>query len=654
MPSIMSANPLATVQLCSPGQFVDNAEVAGFSITNSVGLAIFGVLNDGVSIHDNVLGITPQYGIALFNSSGSQFANSTAPTTPTGFFNNTIDQNAQGGILLADLELNAVDLTPLGGDLAGKGIALTPRGPLDAEISGNTITNNANAALVTGLAEEVQDQTIRVDAFGVYVTSVTDSQMTIAMTDNSLESNGVPVAIPGSDSSGGIGVVAGGTSQITATVDDSTFLTNLGVDIHGIVGDGTPASSTARLDLDINRNRFTRTQLAQTEDGTVASGIRLVADIGTLDSSINSNVIEGDQLVLDGTFDGMEAIYAIAQGDSVLNAALDVDGLNPMGAIGNDIRTWHVGVGFNAEDSSTGTLAIQDAQIDAECILKLHAGEFANLASNASLSVTIDDSVLIARLPTTEIADGIFIDTFGTAQATLTISDTTTQFEGTIPVTAPNRQWLAAVVGDQGVLSVNLNRVTAQNTHTGFQDFLQLDTQDSGTINLGLDTVLVGDTQQFGIDAFATDSSRIVQNIVNSTFSGNGLGLINGEAALAGTLTSTITGSSFTTTGVRAIRFLGDSSDPADSIRIGATLDENNFVASPTTLDIFTSSVDGSTLARVNMLNNTADGSYLLTQLEVPPGSATFELFDAGNNTPAVSTSGTITSSPSLLDITFP
>lgn len=653
MPSITSADPLATVQLCSTGQFVDNAEVAGFSITNSVGSAIFGVLNEGVSIRNNVLGITPQYGIALLNSSGSQFANSTAPTTATGIFNNTIDQNAQGGILLADLDLNAVDLTPLGGDLAGKGIALTSRGPLEAEVSGNTITNNANAAVVTGLAEEVQDQTVRVDAFGVYVTSVTDSQTTVAMTDNTLESNGDPVAIPGSDSSGGIGVVAGGSSQITATVDDSTFLTNLGVDIHGVVGDGTPASNAARLDLNINRNRLTQTQLAQTEDGTLAAGIRLVADIGTLNSSINSNVIEGDQTILDGTFDRMEAIYAISEDDAFLSTMLGVNGVNPSGGNGNDINTWHVGVGFNAENESTGTLAIQSAQIDAECVLKLHAGEN-GIMSTGSLGVTVEDSLLISRLPEAQIVDGLFIDAFGDTQATLTITDTNTQFAGPLPVTAPNRQWLAAQAGDQGQLTINLTRVSTLDSHTGFQDFIQLDAQDSATLNLNLNEVDAGETQQFAIDALATDSSRIVQSVVNSTFNGNGLGLINGEASVAGTLSSTISRSSFTTSGVRAIRFFADSNAPADATRLGVTLDGNNFVASPMSLDIFASSIDGSTLARVNMLGNTADGSYLLTQLEVPPGSATFELFDAGNNTPAVSTSGAITSSPTLLDISFP
>ena len=123
---------------------------------------------------------------------------------------------------------------------------------------------------------------------------------------------------------------------------------------------------------------------------------------------------------------------------------------------------------------------------------------------------------------------------------------------------------------------------------------------------------------------------------------------------MAGTLSSTIAGSSFTTSGVRAITFFGDSNAPGDAIRLGLTLGGNSFVASPTSLDIFASSIDGSTLARINMLGNTADGSYRLTQLEVPPGSTTFEQFDAGNNTPGISTSGTITSSPSLLDISFP
>lgn len=55
--------------------------------------------------------------------------------------------------------------------------------------------------------------------------------------------------------------------------------------------------------------------------------------------------------------------------------------------------------------------------------------------------------------------------------------------------------------------------------------------------------------------------------------------------------------------------------------------DGHSFVVSPTSLDIFASYADGST---------------------------TLELFDAGNNTLGASTSGTITSPPSLLDISFP
>lgn len=654
MPSITSADPLGTVQLCETGQFVDNAEVAGFTITNSVGSAIFGVLNDGVSIRDNVLGPTPQYGLALLNPSGTQFSSSTAPQTDSGIFRNVVDQNAQGGILIADLNLNALDLTSLGGDLNAKGIPFTDRGPLNLALTGNTISSNANASVVTGLAEKVQDQTIRVDAFGVYVTALTDSEMTVTMTDNRLESNGVPVAIPGSDSSGGIGIAAGGSSQILATVQDSTLERNLGVDIHGIVGDGIPAASAAQLDLNIRRNLLTETQLAQTEDGTLASGIRLVADVGTLNSAVNSNAIEGDQLVLDGTFDGMEAVYAVAEGDGTVNAMLGIDGLNPRGATGNDIRTWHVGIDFNAEGTGTGILAVGDAQIDAECVLKFHTGDFADLTSTATLNVSVIDSLLISRLPASELVDGVFIDTMGSGTATLTISDTNLRFLGTVPMMVPNRQWLAASVGDQGELSVNLNRVAALNPHTGFRDFLQLDSEDSGMINLSLDTVIAGETQEFGIDAFVTDSSRIVQSIVDSTFSGNGLGLILGEAELAGTLSSTISGSSFTTAGATAIRFIGDSRNTADLVRVGATLDGNSFAATPTALDITASSSNGSTLARVNLLNNDSDGNYLLTQLETAPGNATFEFFDGGGNTPTASTSGTMTGSPTLLDISFP
>ena len=654
MPVISSADPLGTIQLCSTGQFVDNAEVAGFAISNSAGSSIFGILNSGISIRDNVIGSSAVYGIALFNASGTQFANSTAPQTASGIFRNTIDQNAQGGILLADVNLSTFDLTPLGADLSTKGIPLSSRGPLAATIFGNTITNNATAAVLTDLTDELQSQTLRDDAFGVYVASVAGSSMTVVLDENTIRSNGVPAATNLTDSTGGVGFLAGGPSQIAATVEDSTFLTNRGVDIHGIVGNGPATLITARLDINIDRNRLTNAQLARTEVGTLAAGIRLVASTGTLNSSINSNIIEGDQTVLDGMFDRMDAIYSLAHGDAVLTTMLGTAGNNVLGGSGNEIRTWHVGVGFNADETSQGTLRIRDAIIDAQCVLKLHAGEDLDLAGTSLFIATVEESLLIARLPAAALVDAIFIDALGASQASLTMINTRTRFEGPVPVFAPDREWLGTRAADEGVITISFDNVVALNPHNGFQDFIELEAQDNSAINFNLNDSLVGQTQQFGVDAFATDNARITQNIVNSTFSGNGQGLINGEAELNSTMSSTLIGSSFTTNGQMAIQFMGNSSLPSGAIRLGATLDNNTFFASPASVDILGIATRGNTLARVNLISNTANGSYLLSQQVTPPATSIFELFDDGNNTPAVITTGTITNSPMLLFITFP
>jgi hypothetical protein len=654
MPVISSSDPLGTIQLCRTGQFVDNAEVAGFAISNTAGSSIFGVLNNGVSIRENVIGPSAGYGIGLLNASGLRFANSTAPASASGIFNNVIDQNVQGGILLADVDLSAFDLNPLGSDLNTKGIPLVSRGLLAATVSGNTITNNATASTGSGLLDELQNQTMRYDVFGVYVASVTDSAMTIAFDENTIRSNGLPLAAGGTDSTGGIGILAGGTSRIVSSIEDSTFQTNNGIDIHGIVGDGPTTSSSARLDINIDRNQLTSAQLAQTEDGILATGIRLVADTGTLNAFVNSNVIEGDPTILSATYDRMTAIYSTSQSDAALSTVLGTNGLNVNGGSGNEIRNWHIGVEFDTENSSQGTLNIRDAIIDAQCILKLHTGEDLDLAANGIFNATIENTLLIASLSTTDLVDAIFIDALGASQASLTMRNVDTRFTGPIPTTAPNRQWLDTHTADSGILTISLDNVTALNPHTGFQDFIEIEARDDSRTNLNLTETIVGVTQQFGIDAFATDDARVVLDIVNSTFNGNGQGLINGLADFSSTMTSTVTGSNFTTNGEMAIQFNGNSSFPPGTIQLGATLENNTFIASPASVDIIGIATRGNTLARVNLINNNANGSFRLTQSATPPATSTFELFDDGNNTPAVTTSGTITNSPTLLDITFP
>ena len=54
---------------------MDNVEIAGLQISNTVGSGIFGMLNNGVSIHDNTITGSVGYGIELLNTSGTQFNN---------------------------------------------------------------------------------------------------------------------------------------------------------------------------------------------------------------------------------------------------------------------------------------------------------------------------------------------------------------------------------------------------------------------------------------------------------------------------------------------------------------------------------------------------------------------------------------------------
>ena len=63
---------------------------------------------------------------------------------------------------------------------------------------------------------------------------------------------------------------------------------------------------------------------------------------------------------------------------------------------------------------------------------------------------------------------------------------------------------------------------------------------------------------------------------------------------------------------------------------------------------------DGNAEFRLNMTGNTSNGLYLLEELQTAPGVSTFTLFDGGGNSPAQTTTGPLTSSATVLDITFP
>ena len=655
-PSISSSDRTGTIKLCQDDSFVDEIEIAGLTITNSVGSGIFGIQNQGFSIHDNTIEQSAEAGITLLTASGSQFNNSTAPPTNNLISNNVIQDNSQSGVILANLNLNNLHLNPVGVDLSNKTISLADRGALDVDITNNTFTNNATEANSSALVNQVQTQTIRDESFALYVASTTNSTSTINATNNTFTGNGAPSAFGPVDSTGGVGILAGGNSTISATIADSTFTGNFGVDIHNIVGNGPSTNSNARLDVDVLRSFLSNTQLAQTEDGILAAGIRGVATTGCLNLNVGSNVIQGSQTILDaGLFTRMEAFYLISEGNAQINANIIDAGLNPLGRVGNEFGTWHVGVGSNVKGTGVTNLLIENTLIDAECVLKLHAGLDGNSGTTGRMNVNVTDSNFIVRLPVAATVDGILAEAVGASQLNLTLSDVTTRFEGVVPAVALDRDWLTGRSADTGRLTLTLDSVSPTNLMTGLQDFMEFRLFDNSITTLNVSDSLIGQTQGFGIDIVSHDSGRMIQTITNTSFGGNGLGLIDLSITDNSVLTSILTSNVFQSSSNTAIQFFGESYVVTDSARIGATFDGNSFQVAPQTAIrlIGSSPTSGSTVVQANLINNSSDGDYLLEQMQSNAGTTQFQVFSSGN-VGNIITSGSVTTSPTLLDITFP
>lgn len=131
----------------------------------------------------------------------------------------------------------------------------------------------------------------------------------------------------------------------------STFNRNAGIDIQATIGDGPTTLATANLK--VVRSLLQNSQLSETDDGVLASGIRLNADQGLLNATIDSTVILGDTIVLNSAFDRMEAVYAIADGSGRINTTISGTDLNALTRTGNDflngtsesgqtLKTWEV------------------------------------------------------------------------------------------------------------------------------------------------------------------------------------------------------------------------------------------------------------------------------------------------------------------------
>jgi parallel beta-helix repeat protein len=653
IPTITSSDALGTLKLCADGQFVDNVEIAGLQISNTVGSGIFGMLNNGVSIHDNTITGSVGYGIALLNTSGTQFNNSTGGSSNSRIANNTISNNAQGGVLLADVDLGNLNIPTAVLRPGFKGIALTNRGNLALDIVNNSVTNNATSTTAQTLADAIDDATNRTDRFGVQITSTTASQSTITFDSNTLTQNGVPSSVAATSTSGGLGILAGGSSQIAVNVSDSTFRDNAGASINAIVGSGPITTNAARLDLDIDRSLIVDPQLADTDDGDLATGIDIVADTGTLNTTIRRTVIQGDPTVLAGTYDRMEAVHSFAKGDSVVTTRLVDAGLNMLGRSGNELVGWHVGVGGNANQTGSLTTTINDTLIDAECVLKLHAGPPGGTTRSTNIT-SVRDSVFIARLDTTSPLDAALTDAIGGGVLSLSITDTQFRFEGVVDSTTPNRSFFDIRASESGSNSFSLNRTTPQNSMLGFADFISLYAEGDATLDATIRDSTLGVTRQEAIDAEAFEAARVTLTVRDSVLSGNAGNLVSGFAADDGVFSGTLLSNTFNSPTQPAVWVQARARSAGDDARVGLTMTSNQITAPGGALEFTTDAILGSATGRLNLSSNTANSSYLLQAVETAPGTSTLTLFDGSGNTPAPSSVGTISTSATLLDILFP
>lgn len=652
-PTITSNDLVGTVKLCPEGNFVDNVEIRGFEISNSVGSGIVGFLNDGLNIRDNVVTGNAGFGIALFNASGDTVNSPTAPVSAFRIQNNQLTQNNQGGLLIADVDLASFNFAPTGLDINSKGVSLADRGDLTVQVSGNTISDNATTNTLSPLGEGLSDATLRDDRFGIQIVGLTGSSMTVNVESNTLERNGTATALGRFSAAGGLSVVTGGTSTINANVVQSTFNRNAGTDIQASIGDGPTALATSVLNLNVDRSLLQNAQLSDTDDGIRAAGIRLDAFAGTLNATVNSTVILGDTTVLNGAFDRMDAFYSVAGGNGRINSTISGTDLNALTRSGNEFVGWHVGVGGIAEEIGINNVTIANAMIDAECVLKFHSGD-PGVPAASSLTAIVQGSELIARLPATSPFDGVRVVSEGGANLDLSILGSEYRFEGIVNGMTPARHWLNGDVADSATLTLLIENGMARNSMTGFTDFISLAAEDSATIEATIRDTTIGNTTGQGIDIETLNSSRVTLDVQGSTLSNSGAGLINVRAYDQSTVSSTLTSNTLINPASQAITLLASASSPTDNARVGATLTSNQFQALSGALQATSEADDGNTEFRLNMTGNTSNGQYLLEQLQTAPGVATFTLFDGGGNSPTQTTTGTIGASATALDITFP
>ena len=646
-PQIVANDMQGAIQLNQDGSLVNNVEIAGLSISNSGSPGIIGFANDGFSIHDNTIGPTNDFGILLLNASGSEFNNPTAPVSLAQIANNVIQNNNQMGVLVGNIDVTEIDFMNTGIDPTAFNVALDAQGPLDISVTNNMIQNNGITGSQTDLAvaigTAIPDDNIppRDDRFGVQFFNLTDQEITVDVDNNQFTNNGLDSASGTVESSGGVAFLVGNSSTINATVQNSTFSQNAGNDILAAIGDGLPATADATLNLSVDNNVLGNNRAAS-NGGSFASGVRILADQGTATADITDNVIIGDPALI-GSVANLEAIYLRAQ-DS--NATVNITN--------NEIRSWMVGVGTNVENTALATINILDSTIEAECILKYHVGRPGETGVTPTLNATVVDSTLIANLNPNDDFDAILLESLEEGVLNIAFNNNDVGFADPNLLANVDRNFINVLSSEQSQLNFEITDQTPITALNAFADFLAIETNDSSVVTGTITNSILGATSEDAINIVPFGNTRVTLTVDQSGFIGNDGDGIEVTSIQNATVSIIANSNDFQGLGGRALRMSALSDVVTNTPRLGVTLDQNNIISAAEQSSISSISTQGTSLVRVNLLSNQSNAAITVNQVEAPPGSATFELFDDGGNTPPATQMGSITTVGSMLDVLFP
>ncbi|MBM81374.1 MAG: hypothetical protein CMJ78_12395 [Planctomycetaceae bacterium] len=440
------------------------------------------------------------------------------------------------------------------------------------------------------------------------------------------------------ESSGGVALLVGDAASLTGTIQNSTFSQNAGNDILAAIGDELPEDPNGTINVTIAENTLGNNRTASTLNGNIATGIRTIADAGTANFVVSSNVLTGDSALTNS-----QAIFLRSQ-KSNATLLINSNGLNPNGGIGNEISGWIVGVNVTAENGGNATVDVFEATIDAKCVLKFHSRQ------DGVLNSSINDTVMIANVQPTETFDAIFLEGFNNGVLNIDFNNSIAAFSDPGLISTEEREFIYVEASDSSTINFSIDELTVSTAMNAFDDFIRVQSTQSSTITGQINNSVLGATRGNALHSDSFETSRVTLNVSQTGFIGNQGNGLDVEAGANSTVIVIADSNDFQALGGNAIRLAADSETPTEDSRLDVTLSNNN-VLTTNPIIINSESTNGMSQVLANVIGNQSVSTITL-DVDSNGGTATLTGFDDGNNTPTPTNNGT--TSPTLLDLVFP